>query len=364
LLSNDSPLYNPSATSKQSTDVNNTSPADPTTVTEPDSKATPDNKALASDLARTLEIPLGLKLEKASLRWAGWESTTSFGGSDAAPEGGYEALVGKVIEQAQSKGAKVELGAKVSGIDLKNDAVVVKSENGQTWSGKTAICTIPLGVLKRIPASAFSPALPTHLQEIIKGTHVGILEKLLLHYPTAWWPNAESTGSYTFLPTNTKPLTSSSTPLEILSGSTLVTANFNAPSLPGATPTLLTYLSETPATLLLNHPPPSVASAFHEFLISRFKPSTPPPEPIESNLTNWLTDEYSYGATTTPSIVSEHGERSPMDFKELGRPVWGGKLGFAGEHTEMEHRGSVAGAVVSGQREAARVYRLLGLLEN
>ena len=34
-----------------------------------------------------------------------------------------------------------------------------------------------------------------------------------------------------------------------------------------------------------------------------------------------------------------------MDFKELSRPVWDGKLGFAGEHTEMEHRGSVAGAV-------------------
>jgi lysine-specific histone demethylase 1B len=50
-----------------------------------------------------------------------------------------------------------------------------------------------------------------------------------------------------------------------------------------------------------------------------------------------------------------------MDFKELSRPVWGGKLGFAGEHTEMEHRGSVAGAVVSGQREAARVGRLLDL---
>lgn len=51
-----------------------------------------------------------------------------------------------------------------------------------------------------------------------------------------------------------------------------------------------------------------------------------------------------------------------MDFKELGRPVWEGRLGFAGEHTEMEHRGSVAGAVVSGSREAGRIDRYLSKL--
>lgn len=82
------------------------------------------------------------------------------------------------------------------------------------------------------------------------------------------------------------------------------------------------------------------------------------PAPTEVALTNWLTDELSLGATTTPTIVSE-GERSPMDFKELSRPTWEGRLGFAGEHTDMDNRGSVAGAVVSGQREAARVERLL-----
>jgi monoamine oxidase len=303
-----------------------------------------------------------LKLEKASLRWAGWESTTSFAGSDAAPAGGYEALVGKVIDEAKSKGVKVELGTKITGIKEQGGQVNVKSDNGQTWAGKTVICTVPLGVLKRLPNSTFEPALPTHLQETIKGTHMGVLEKLLLHYPEAWWPNAGKTGSYTFLPTSTTRLTSNSTPLEIFSASTLVTASFSSPSLPNPSPTLLTYLSETPATLLLAQDPKAVTKAFHEFLVARLQPSTPPPEPIESNLTKWLTDEFCYGATTTPSIASENGERSPMDFKELGRPVWNGKLGFAGEHTEMEHRGSVAGAVVSGQREAGRVDRMLRLL--
>ncbi|KXH67538.1 flavin containing amine oxidoreductase [Colletotrichum salicis] len=320
-------------------------------------------KELAAALARSLEIPLGLKLEKASLKWAGWETTTAFGGSDAAPEGGYESLVNQVLDDAKAKGTEVKLSTKITSISQSQDGVVIVDANGNKFTAKTAVSTIPLGTLKTLPESTFNPALPPRLQEVIKGTHVGVLEKLLLQYQTAWWPEADKAGSYTFLPTSTKPVTESSTPAEIFEASTLVCANFAGPSLSGPSPTLLTYLSETPATALLRFDQKEVAAAYHKFLVSRFKPSSEPAEPVETNLTNWLTDEFSRGATTTPSIVSENGERSPLDFKELSRPVWDGKLGFAGEHTEMENRGSVAGAVVSGYREAERVGRLLRLLD-
>jgi len=99
-------LFSPEAEPNQSSDVTNTSPADPTVAAEAAKSSPSDNKELAAAFARTLEVPLGLKLEKASLRWSGWESTTSFAGSDAAPDGGYEALVGKVISQAKSQGAE------------------------------------------------------------------------------------------------------------------------------------------------------------------------------------------------------------------------------------------------------------------
>lgn len=307
-----------------------------------------------------LEVPLGLKLEQASLKWAGWEGATNFAGSDAAPEGGYEALVNKVFDDAKSNGAEIKLSTPVKSIkDGSNGSVVVETDAG-SYEAKTVICTIPLGVLKTLPADFFSPALPGQLQESIAGTHVGVLEKLLLNYPTAWWPNSDSTGSYTLLPIS-EPPTESSPLEEVFAGSTLIVANFACPTLPGPNPTLLTYLSETPAKLLLQHPIENVAEAYHNYLVKRFGPSSLPPEPAHFSITDWLTNPLSRGATTTPSIVSQNGERSPMDFKELGRPVWGGRLGFAGEHTEMEHRGSVAGAVVSGQREAARVARYLDL---
>ncbi|ODN76757.1 hypothetical protein L202_05370 [Cryptococcus amylolentus CBS 6039] len=316
--------------------------------------STSSDKALAISLARSLEIGLGVKLEQASLKWAGWESTTAYAGSDAAPQGGYQAFLGKVLEASK---AEVILGAAATSVKEVDAGVQVTTKDGKTYTASTVLSTIPLGVLKTLPGDFFSPALPAHLQETIKGTHVGVLEKLLVQYPTAWWPEAEKTGSYTFLPTGPEP-TASSTLEEVFAGSTLVTANFAAPTLPNPTPSLLTYLSETPARLLLEHPAEEVAAAFHSFLMTRFN-ATSPPAFSDFTLTSWLTDPLSRGATTTPSIVSPNDERSPMDFKELGRPVWGGRLGFAGEHTEMENRGSVAGAVLSGIREGERISKFL-----
>ncbi|BEI83447.1 hypothetical protein CcaverHIS002_0400510 [Cutaneotrichosporon cavernicola] len=307
----------------------------------------------ALGFARTLEVPLGLKLENASARWAGWEGATNFSGSDAAPDGGYEALVARVLDDAMANGAQVRLNAKVTEIKEEAGGVIVTA--GEQYTCKTAIVTIPLGVLKR-SLGIFSPSLPERYTEVVEGVHVGVLEKLLLRYSEAWWPNASTTGGYTFLPTGPAPSEGSSA-LEVLEGSTLIVANFGAGTLPpGPSPILLAYLSETPATALLKLPAEEVGAAFHEFLQKRFGVQGPKPEEVE--LTQWLNDEFALGATTTPSVKSQ-GERSPMDFKELSRPLWDGKLGWAGEHTEMENRGSVAGAVISGLREAARVEWLL-----
>ena len=360
LFAPDSPLFASSSQPEPTSDLNQTSPANPDDAATSKTAPKSADKDLAMGLARTLEVPLGLKLEKASLRWAGWETLSSFGGSDAAPEGGYEALVDKVMAGAEAKGAKVELNKLVTSIKLDKDTITVADKSGGSYTGRTVICTIPLGVLKTLPSDTFSPPLPGRMREAIKGTHVGVLEKLLMVYPSAWWPDAQTAGSYTFLPTSKTAVSDNSTPREVLDASTLIMANFAGPSLPKPSPTLLTYLSETPALALLKHKPEDVFEAFHKFLVDRFG-STNAPKYTEASLTDWYTDPLSRGATTTPSIISEHGERSPMDFKELSRPAWGGKLGFAGEHSEMEHRGSVAGAVISGQREAERVERLLRL---
>jgi lysine-specific histone demethylase 1B len=308
-----------------------------------------------------------MTLERASLRWAGWEGAagSNYAGSDAAPAGGFEALVRAVVSDAVDSGAVLQLGEQVTGIKEAKDGVQVTTPQG-TYAARTVVCTIPLGVLQATYSDVFDPPLPPARAAVVAGTHVGVLEKLVLKYDSAWWPDAADVGSYVLLPTThvaapAPALDATSTVEQILSASTLIVANFATHSHASPTPVLVTYLSETPATLLLARPQRDVVQGYHAYLQQRFgatATATSAPLPTQSSMTSWLTDPLSRGATTTPCVVSD-GERSPMDFMELSRPLWGGRLGFAGEHTEMENRGSVAGAVLSGFREAGRVGRWL-----
>lgn len=312
---------------------------------------------LASHLARSLEVSLGAPLEKVSLRWTGWED--AFAGSNAAPEAGFQHLVERVSREAQLLGAEIRLGEAVLSLERRHDGGIAVLTDKTAYSARTVICTIPLGVLKHNPPK-FIPPLDTRRLETIAGTHVGVLEKLVLVYPDAWWPGGSSVGSFTFLPIHPAPSDTSMDAKAVLASHTLIMVSFAAPALPNPHPTLLIYLSSTPAQLLTKFPADEVTRAAHAFLLDRFNPAAPPPEPVATVKTDWMNDPLTRGATTTPSVVGEG--RSPLDFVELGKPLWYGRLGFAGEHTDADHRGSVAGAVVSGQREAARVDRLLAQL--
>jgi len=320
--------------------------------------STSSSPSQAKNFARSIEIPFGAPLEDLSLRWAGWEN--SLAGSDAAPESGFQPLVEKLMNKAIYNGTEIRLNEVVESIFKEADGVVVCASSGQ-FRARTVLCTIPLGVLKT-GSLTFTPSFPARRLEVISRTHVGALEKIVLAYPEAWWPDAATVGSFTFLPVqkHNSP-TQEDTPLSILQSHTISVASFAAPSLPSPHSTLLLYISSTPARRLARFSDDEVTQAAHEFLICRFKPSNPTPSPLGQVRTNWLEEPYSRGATTTPSIVGKG--RSPLDFMELGKPLWEGRLGFAGEHTEPNHRGSISGAVFSGEREALRIDRLLKFLD-
>lgn len=313
---------------------------------------------LAKSFARSLEVPFGTKLENVSLRWNGWEGTHNFSGSDALPVGGYQDIVGKVLADAEAAGAQVRLSEPATQVADGDKDVTVTTASGAKYSARAVVCTIPLGVLQSLPETFFNPPLDARLADVVKNTNVGVLEKIVLNYDTAWWPQANELGSYLFLPTKSEAdLTPASSLADVFASSTFNSNNFAAGNLPVTSPTLVTYITDTVARIIVTRPADQVAAAFHAFLESRF--GTKGPQPAGFAVTSWLTDPHARGATTTPVVVSANGERSPMDYKELSRPQWAGRLGFAGEHTEMENRGSVAGAVLSGQREGERVERLL-----
>ena len=310
--------------------------------------------------ARTLEVPYGVILEDVALRWYGWAN--SFGGSDAAPVGGFQRFIEAVLADAQLHGADVRLGALVSAVAQTPAGVTVRT-GSSTDEAKCVICTIPLGVLQHTAGGLFDPPLPTRRMATIAGTHVGVLEKLVLSYPSAWWPQAATAGSFTFLPASSgADKRAASGPAEeakrALEEHTISVASFAAPSFATQHPTLLFYLSPSPALALARFSEADAARGAHAFLVARFGvEATSAPEPLASAMTEWHKDPLARGATSAPSGLGE--ERGPLDFVELGKPLWGGALCFAGEHTDADHRGSVAGAVISGLREAERVHLYL-----
>lgn len=347
-----------------------------------------EEKEYATALARSMHVPLGATLEDVSLRYWGYEQ--NFGGTDAAPEGGFSRLIDLISEDAKSSGCEIKLGEVVEQVEQTEDGkikIVTKTESGErrSYDAETALCTIPLSVLKE-SVHIFKPALPERRQATIvstwstpdakdvlltsvssppisfqKRTHIGSLNKVLMTYSAPWW--SSEIGTFMVLPTSTSTSPSSSIE-EVLSRATLIVSSLCAPNgLPGSSPSLLIYVGTPASQEIEKHSRADVVSALHKIISPRISEKEAKiSEPIHTFYSRWNKQAFTKGATTTPVTIpqSQHDEApSPLDFRELGLSLWKGRLGFAGEATEMDHRGSVAGAVVSGEREAKRIDSLL-----
>jgi monoamine oxidase len=307
-------------------------------------------------LARTTEIGAGVPLEDLSAKY--WGFGRGFGGTDAAPVGGYVEVIEKLRGEIQKAGVEVRLEEEVVGIEDRADGgVQVTTRGGQVYRARTCISTIPLGVLKISPP-AFDPPLPPQFLSALQRTAVGVLEKVVLSYSKAWWPEPSTTGTFLVLPT----LASTPNPgslADVFASTTLSVNTFTFAKTPS--PSILVYLGANAGASMSPYSSSEIGTALHTYLKARLSvPSAP--SPLSTLSTNWLSDPFSRGATSSPVTLaqSDDGERaSPLDFVVLGRSMWEGRMGFAGEHTDMDSRGSVVGAVVSGEREGRRVKEML-----
>ncbi|GAA5998103.1 flavin monoamine oxidase family protein [Rhodotorula paludigena] len=314
-------------------------------------------------LARTAEIGAGIPLEEMAAKWAGFEQ--GFAGTDGFPEGGYGEVVRNLLAEVKAAGGEIHLGHEVSNIeDLgAGKGVKVTTKQGQELTAQAVISTIPHAVLQHAPPT-FSPPLSPYFTQAVQRMRTGSLEKVVLSYPSAWWPSPSENGSFLLLPLATPgdasfvELDGSSTLEQIFRQTVIPVSSFERIA---ATPhpTLLAYVGARAARLLARFSTDEIAAAMHAYIVSRLAPSSPPPAPSVHLVTSWQSDPFSRGATSTPIALQQGDEASPLDFVLVARPAWDGRLGFAGEHTDMENHGSVGGAVISGEREARRVRELL-----
>jgi hypothetical protein len=262
-----------------------------------------DQIPIATSLARSLETGFGLPLQEISLIWSNWSDSVAFAGSNGAIDGGFRKLTEALYESIlESEKGVFRLNSPVSAVSRTTSGISAIATDGTQYFATCALSTIPLGVLQKLPETFFDPPLPPRRRNVLARTRVGVLEKVALSYPSSWWPQAPS--------------------FTLLMDSGAIVASPVSPE----SATLLVYI---PHSLVGSSP-----SDIHQLLASAIAPGGDVPDPTATAASNWVNDEYSSGATSTPAQVG--GGRSPLDWSDAARPIWDGVLGFSGEATEID----------------------------
>ena len=191
------------------------------------------------------------------------------------------------------------------------------------------VVAVPLGVLKR-GAPRFSPLLPLDRLAAIERLGFGRYEKVALRFGESFW-RAAGLPHMMIFPRN------SGDPAVWVIGQDAF----------GAGPVLLFQIFHSATSHVLGTTPDDAAGWALEMLAE--VTGRPCPAPTAVAVTSWASDPYTGGAYTHIPPGA-----NPADADLLGEPV-GGRLLFAGEHTQSARLAYADGALTSGIREAKRL---------
>src|SRR6266516_2057949 len=206
--------------------------------------------------------------------------------------------------------------------------VPVGGRDGTTEEGSHVVVTVPLGVLKR-GALRFLPALPPDRLAAIERLGFGRYEKVALRSDEPFWRAAGLPHAMIFPRDREAPV------LWAIGQDAF-----------GAGPVLAFHIFHSAAGHVLDVTVDDAAQWALDLLAEAIGSS--PPAPAAVAVTSWAPDPYSGGAYThiPPGAT-------PADADLLGEPI-GGRLLFAGEHTQSARMAYADGAMTSGMREANR----------
>jgi monoamine oxidase len=243
-------------------------------------------------------------------------------GGDVQLTGGYDQLPNLL-----AAGLDIRLNCIVKSVTHSASPVKVVTSLG-TFLAEHVLVTVPLGVLKK-GAITFSPVLPTAKRTAISRMGVGAFNKVILQFPTRFWPN----GNWFVNIAGADPYGISFSSLEAAAPGKNLLVGWQFGSL------AVKREAMTDAALI---------NVVMTELRAMFK-SAVVPAPTASAITRWTADPYSRGAYSYPRIGSPR-----TDITALAAPV-GKRLYFAGEATSMDFPSTVHGAYLSGEREARNI---------
>jgi polyamine oxidase len=235
-----------------------------------------------------------------SLRYWGFER--EYSGDEGIIKQGYGPIVDWLGKQLQQRNVVVRLEEVVTALqdNPSEETVIVTTDKG-SYTAKYCIATFPLGVLKHRPPQ-FTPPLPPRRLEAIDRLGFGLLNKIVVQYPTKWWAD-KLDWNFLFLNEEDSAL------LPNLKTSCLT---FSAHEAYMDAHTLVFFVGSTTGSQLEDHSDEEVSRWIHSVL-TRYLPheATPPSEPSEVIVTRWSKDCFAMGSYS----FFPTGGASPLDVR-------------------------------------------------
>jgi monoamine oxidase len=241
---------------------------------------------------------------------------------------GYGAIV-----EALGIGLEIQTQAVVNRVQWGQDGVVITTTDGHQYKGRSAVITLPLGVLQAGDV-LFEPPLPSAKRSALAGLGMGPVAKLVYRFAEPLTPDeiqaiyAAGNPPMWWSPSAAQPDTEAVVWSALVSGDGLVE---------------LLRLGEEDA----------LERALEAFRLEVGRPGL---RPLASRLVDWSADPYARGGYS--HVRPGHaGAREAL--AEPTPPLY-----WAGEATAPEGRAAtVHGALLSGERVAVEVRRALTLLD-
>jgi monoamine oxidase len=250
--------------------------------------------------------------------WGGAE----MGASQPRPQGGYGALFDWLANSVVASGVRLRLGAEVTRLSWKHHVATVSGKFGSAKAPRV-IVTLPLGVLQ---------AGPLRFREksgALRRLASGPVIRVAMRFHEAFWEKRAR--SVAFFHSPAAPFPTIWTPLPMRAP--LLTAWAGGPK--------ASRLTGSSSARLLDAALASVDSIFGKNVRALL---------AAAHVQDWMQDPHSRGGYSY-LLVGGEGAR-----EELATPL-DDTVFFAGEATDREEAGTVAGALRSGIRAARQVMR-------
>ncbi|KAL0322151.1 UNVERIFIED_CONTAM: protein FLOWERING LOCUS D [Sesamum calycinum] len=276
-----------------------------------------------------LEYANASLLSKLSLAFWDQDDPYDMGGDHCFLPGGNGRLVQALVENVPIHYEKT-----VQSIRYGSDRVQVSVEGGQIYEGDMVLCTVPLGVLKN-GSIKFIPELPQRKLDAINRLGFGLLNKVALLFPHAFW----GTDLDTFGHLSDHPS---------YRGEFFL---FYSYATVAGGPLLIALVAGEAAYRFEIMDPTEAVRRVLRILRGIYEPQgIEVPDPVQTVCTRWGSDPLSCGSYSNVAVGA-----SGDDYDILAENVGDGRLFFAGEATNRRYPATMHGALLSGFREAANM---------